>query len=216
MLCVSYQPVEYTRVNDIRNLRMINSPPVQLPKTLRLSHTQFNEMAMANPNLRIEQTAEGIIVVMSPTGSESGNRNAELTVEFGIWNRRTKLGKVFDSSTGFRLPNGAMRSPDVAWIPNDRWSALSPEQRQRFAPICPDFVLELGSESDDAEILRQKMQEYVENGSRLGWLILPTEQSVEVFQPSMGVRRQRFDQILIGGDVLPGFSLNLDSIFDRM
>lgn len=169
---------------------MVSSPPVQLPKTLRLTHEQFCEMVWANPDLRLEQTADGTVIVMPPTGSEDGNRNAELTTDFGIWNRKTGLGKVFDSSPGFRLPNGATRSPDVAWITNERWAEVSPDQRKRFAPICPDFVLEWASESDDVEKLRRKMQE---NGSRLGWLILPSEAIVEVYQPERTIKRQRFD-----------------------
>ena len=193
---------------------MISSPPVQLPKTLRLTHEQFCEMVQANPDLRIEQTADGTVIVMPPTGSEGGNRNAELTGDFVVWNRRMKLGKVFDSSTGFRLPNGATRSPNVAWIPNERWAAIAPDQRKRFAPICPDFVLELASESDDVETLREKMQEYLENGSRLGWLIIPSERRVEIYQPNQEAKRLDFDQVISGEDVLPGLNLDLRTVLD--
>jgi Uma2 family endonuclease len=157
--------------------------PIHLPRTLRCTQEQFVELVKANPELRWELTAQGEVIVMPPTGSETGNYNSELIANFVIWNRQSQLGKVFDSSTGFRLPNGAIRSPDVAWIAQERWAQLSPEQRRTFAPICPDFVVELVSPTDDVNALEAKMQEYIENGCRLGWLVNPQKRQVTVYRP---------------------------------
>ncbi|MFQ3613236.1 MAG: Uma2 family endonuclease [Cyanobacteriota bacterium] len=142
--------------------------PLQVPKTLRVSDDQFLEFVKANPELRLERTASGELVTMPPIGSQSGHYNSELTVDIGLWNRQRCSGKVFDSSTGFRLPNGAIRSPDVAWVAQGRWDALTPKQRQGFAPLCPDFVIELVSPSDDLATVQAKMLEYQDNGCRLG------------------------------------------------
>ncbi|MEM6836960.1 MAG: Uma2 family endonuclease [Cyanobacteria bacterium P01_C01_bin.120] len=186
---------------------------IQIPSALRITDGQFLELVRANPDLRMERTAEGELIVMSPTGSEGGNYNAELTTDFGIWNRQVKLGKIFDSSTGFKLPNGATRSPDTAWIKQARWNALTPKQRQGFAPICPDFVLELASETDDIKILQAKMQEYLENGCSLGWLIDPKTRQVEIYRPDQKVEVLQNPKSLSGEDILPGFTLNLATLF---
>lgn len=183
---------------------------IQIPNTLHVTDDQFLELVKANPDLKMERTAEGELIAMSPTGSEGGNYNAELTTDFVIWNRRVKLGKVFDSSTGFELPNGATRAPDTAWVRQSRWEALTPEQRKSFAPLCPDFVLELASETDDIEILQAKMQEYLENGCDLGWLIDPRTRQVEIYRPNREVEVLQNPKSLSGEDVLPGFTLNLD------
>jgi Uma2 family endonuclease len=192
---------------------MVNAPPVHLPERFTVTDDQFWELAQTNPELRLERTAEGELIVMPPTGSESGHYNAELTIDIGTWNRRTQLGKVFDSSTGFKLPNGATRAPDTAWIANERWNALTPEQRQRFAPICPDFVLELASASDDLETLRQKMQEYIDNGCQLGWLIIPKLQQVEIYRADGSIEVAQSPVTLFGEAVLPGLALQLAAIF---
>ncbi len=186
---------------------------VQIPNTLRVTDDQFLELVRANPDLRMERTAEGELIIMSPTGSEGGNYNAELTTDFGIWNRQAKLGKIFDSSTGFKLPNGATRAPDTAWVKQARWDALTPEQQKGFAPLCPDFVLELASETDDIEILQAKMQEYLENGCFLGWLIDPETRQVEIYRPDQEVEVLQNPESLSGEDILPGFTLNLETIF---
>ncbi len=141
---------------------------INLKPTIELTDDEFYKFCQQNPDLRIESTAEGALVVMPPTGGGSGKRNADLTTDVNLWNRQTELGAVFDSSTIFRLPNGAKRSPDVAWITNDRWNALSLEEQERFPPIAPDFVIELRSRTDDIEDLEAKMQEYMENGVQLG------------------------------------------------
>lgn len=150
---------------------------------------------------------------MPPTGSEGGHYNAELTIDMGLWNRRTQLGKIFDSSTGFQLANGAIRAPDTAWITNERWNSLTPDQRQRFAPICPDLVLELASQSDDLETLRHKMQEYMENVCRLGWLIISRIQQVEIYRGNGVVEGLQSPRSLSGENVLPGLVLDLVAIF---
>ncbi|NJP09893.1 MAG: Uma2 family endonuclease [Leptolyngbyaceae cyanobacterium RU_5_1] len=140
---------------------MVTAIPINLPRQLRVSDEQFLQFVNANPELRLERTATGELIIMAPTGSEGGHYNAELNVDVGIWNRQVQAGKVFDSSTGFRLPNGAIRSPDVAWVACDRWTTLSSEQRKGFAPICPDFVIELVSESDTLEDLGSVPQVWV-------------------------------------------------------
>ena len=185
---------------------------VNLPKTLRVSEDQFGAIVQANPDLRLELTATGELIAMSPTGSESGSYNFELGIDLGIWNRRTDLGKAFDSSSGFRLPNGAIRSPDVAWVALERWAALSPDQRQGFAPLCPDFVIELLSATDDVATLQAKMQEYIDNGCRLGWLVNPKTRTVEVYRPDAAPETLPFTATLSGESVLPGFELNLHSL----
>ena len=186
---------------------------VQIPNTLRVTDDQFLELVRANPDLRMERTTDGELIIMSPTGSEGGNYNAELTTDFGIWNRQAKLGKIFDSSTGFKLPNGATRAPDTAWVKQSRWDALTPEQQKGFAPICPDFVLELASETDDIEMLQAKMQEYLENGCSLGWLIDPKTRQVEIYRPDQEVEVLQNPESLSGEDVMLGFTLNLGTIF---
>lgn len=144
---------------------------LNIPPAVGLTDEQFYQLCIANEEWRLELTAEGELIIMPPTGGESGIRNADLTTDLNLWNRETKLGKVFDSSTEFRLPNGAYRSPDASWVLLERWKALSSEQRRRFPPLCPDFVIELRSESDSLTKLRSKMREYQANGTRLGWLI---------------------------------------------
>ncbi|NJP12613.1 MAG: Uma2 family endonuclease [Leptolyngbyaceae cyanobacterium RU_5_1] len=192
---------------------MVTSLPINLPRQLRVSDEQFLQFVNANPELRLERTATGELIIMAPTGSEGGNYNFELGVDFGNWNRQSLAGKAFDSSTGFRLPNGAIRSPDVAWVVGDRWDALTLEQRKGFAPICPDFVIELVSESDTLEDLQSKMREYIENGCRLGWLINPKLKRVEVYRPNQSVDVLPFSTPLSGEDVLPGLKLDLRTIF---
>ena len=187
--------------------------PIQIPPTLRCTEAQFTELVKCNPDLRWELTAQGEVIVMPPTGSETGNFNLGLGTDIELWNRQQKAGKTFDSSTGFKLPNGAIRSPDVAWIAQARWEQLSPEQRRTFAPICPNFVLELVSPADDLATVQAKMQEYLENGCRLGWLVNPETRSVTIYRPKVAPEMVTFDVVLSGEEVLPGFSLDLRHIF---
>ena len=187
---------------------------LQLPPILKLTDEQFAQLAAANQDLQLELTAKGELIIMPPTGGETGNRNFEVYIDLGIWNRQTRLGKAFDSSTGFRLPNGGTRSPDTSWVRMERWNALSEEQRKKFLPLCPDFAVELVSETDDVEETRKKMQEYVDNGLRLGWLINPKTRQVEIYRPNQAVEVLQSPAMLSGEDVLPGFVLDLQPIFE--
>lgn len=193
---------------------MIASPLVKLPNSLKLDDEQFLLLVRANTDLRMERSAQGDLMVMSPTGSEGGRRKAEMCADLTLWNRRADLGVVFDSSTGFRLPNGAIRSPDSAWVVQAKWDALTLEQRKGFAPVCPDFVLELASETDDIEDLRAKMQEYLSNGCRLGWLVDPRSQQVEIYRLGKPVEVLQSPRSLSGEEVLPGFLLDLQTLFN--
>ena len=150
---------------------------------------------------------------MPPTGGETGKRNTDLIVQLGIWNRQTKLGEVFDSSTGYKLPSGANRPPDVSWIRQDRWDSLTSEQKQKFIPLAPDFVLELMSPNDYLINTQVKMKEYLDNGVKLGWLINPEAKQVEIYRLGQDVESLNSPQSLSGEDILPGFTLDLANIF---
>jgi Uma2 family endonuclease len=186
---------------------------LQIPESLKFTDDKFVEMVAANKDLRLELSAQGELSIMSPTGGETGDRNLELGGQVWFWNRQNGLGKAFDSSTGFKLPNGATRSPDVSWIKMERWNALTPEQRKRFLPLCPDFVIELVSESDDLADTQAKMREYIANGLRLGWLINPKNKQVEIYRPNQEIEILESPTSLSGADVLPGFILDLQPIF---
>ncbi|MFN6153952.1 MAG: Uma2 family endonuclease [Dolichospermum sp.] len=186
---------------------------LQIPKSLKFTDDKFVEIVAANKDLRLELSSHGELSIMSPTGGETGDRNLELGGQVWFWNRQNGLGKAFDSSTGFKLPNGATRSPDVSWIKMERWNALTPEQRKRFLPLCPDFVIELVSESDDLADTQAKMREYIANGLRLGWLINPKNKQVEIYRPNQEIEVLQSPANLSGENVLPGFILDLQPIF---
>lgn len=188
---------------------MVTSPLKLNLDTVDLTDEQFYQLCQNNQELKFERTSTGELIIMPPVGGESGNREADLIIDLGIWNRKTKLGYTFSSSTIFKLPNGAERSPDAAWIQRERWEALTPEQKRKFPPIAPDFVMELRSATDDLATLRQKMQEYMEAGVKLGWLINPQQQQVEIYRPTKEVEVQNLPTELSGENVLPGFSLSL-------
>jgi Uma2 family endonuclease len=177
--------------------------------TVDLSDEQFYHLCQNNRELKFERTAKGELIIMSPVGGESGNREADLIIDLGIWNRQTGLGFTFSSSTIFKLPNGADRSPDAAWIQRERWQALTPEQRRKFPPIAPDFVIELRSATDDLEMLRSKMHEYMDAGVQLAWLINPQQQQVEIYRQNQDVEVRNLPTQLSGEDILPGFRLSL-------
>ncbi len=202
-----------TKLDNYTALEML--PIVlKLHPIINLTDDEYYEFCQLNENLRIERTAKGELVIMAPTGGESGIRNAELTADFVAWNRQTKLGVVFDSSTGFRLPKGSDRSPDVSWIKLDRWNTLTPQEKKSFPSICPDFVLELRSETDSTKVIQDKMQEYLESGIRLGWLIDPKTKRVEIYRcGNAEVEISQSPISLSGEDVLPGFVLNLQFVF---
>ena len=177
------------------------------------SDEAFWELCRANPEIRFERLATGEVVAMPPAGSETGSRNLGIGGQVWVWNERTRLGRAFDSSAGFILPNGAIRSPDVAWIAQERWEATPPALRRRFAPLCPDFVVELRSPSDELESIQAKMREYILNGARLGWLIDPETRRVEIYRPDEGVIVLNNPETISGDPVLPGFVLNLSQVF---
>lgn len=179
---------------------------------LRLGEAEFYRLCQANRDLRLELTAEGNLIIMPPTGWETGYRNSELNRRIGNWAKADGSGLVFDSSTGFKLPNGATRSPDVAWVKRDRLEAISPDP-DKFLPLCPDFVIELRSASDSRSTLQDKMQEYLANGLQLGWLIDPKRKTGEIYRADQAVETVPFSTPLSGESVLPGLAMNLNEIF---
>ena len=195
----------------------MNPNTVSLPATLELNidltDEQFFQLCQQNRDLRFERTANGELIIMPPTGSETSDRNADLTYQLRAWSRQNKLGKSFDSSGGFKLPNGAERSPDASWVKMERWNALTQAEKERFAPLCPDFVVELMSPSDSLEKTRAKMREYMDNGARLGWLINRQQQQVEIYRPNREVEILSNPQTLSEEDVLPGFVLDFVQIW---
>lgn len=186
---------------------------IAIPQAFKVSHEQFQELATFNRDLKLERTATGELIVMPPTGSDTGNRNLDIEGQLWLWNRQTQLGKAFNSSTGFHLPNGADRSPDASWVKLERWEALTPQQREGFAPICPDFVVELRSRSDSMDTLRTKMQEYKENGATLGWLSDRKNRKVEIYRQNQDVEILDNPTTLSGESLLPGFVLDLTEIW---
>ncbi|WP_019502840.1 Uma2 family endonuclease [Pseudanabaena sp. PCC 6802] len=191
----------------------MNSLTVSLKPAIELTDEQFFQLCQKNTDLRFERNAQGDLIIMAPAGSDTGRRNFEFNTDLGIWNRQAKLGVAFDSSAGFKLPNGSDRSPDAAWILTERWEGLSLEQREKFAPICPDFVMELMSPSDNLKVIQEKMREYQENGVRLGWLINRKDRQVEIYRLDGSVEILQSPTSLSGEDVLPGFTLNLEAIW---
>jgi len=191
----------------------MNTYTLNLQPILKLDDEQFLQLSQANPDLKFERSQQGNLIIMSPTGGKTGNRNAELIGEFIIWNRRKKLGQVFDSSTGFKLPNGAIRSPDVAWVKQERWNHLSTEEKRKFPNLAPDFVLELRSETDSLPETQAKLREYIENGVRLGWLINPLEKQVEIYHPGKATEVLDNPQQVSGEEVLPEFTLDLSLVW---
>ena len=189
------------------------STPVTLKMGELMREEDFFQFCQMNDTLEFERDSHGNIILMSPTGSFTGNFNLRISGFLFIWNETFRLGEVFDSSTGFTLPNGAVRSPDVSWIRNERWNALSKEQQEGFAPVCPDFVIEIRSKSDDPKYLQDKMKEYIANGTSLGWLIDRFENKVYVYHPDHNVTVHDSLQIVLSGEsVLPEFKLDLASI----
>lgn len=179
----------------------------------KLSDEVFYEFCLANDQWRIERTAEGDIIIMPPTGGKTGILNFKLITQFGLWVEMDGTGKGFDSSTIFKLPNGAQRSPDLAWVRNERWQALTEEQQEKSPPLCPDFVVELRSRTDSLKMLQEKMQEYVENGAELGWLIDPFEQQVYVYRPQREVECLENPHTVAGEPLLAGFTLNVQELW---
>ncbi|NER35536.1 MAG: Uma2 family endonuclease [Oscillatoria sp. SIO1A7] len=186
---------------------------VNLNSVMELTDEQFYQLSWHNETLRLERTAAGELIIMPAAGGIASNRNATLTAKLYNWNHRAELGIAFDSSTGFKLKGGAIRSPDASWLTRDRWEAMSPEQRKRFPPLCPDFVVELLSPSDSLSATQEKMQEYLDNGARLGWLINRRTRQVEIYRPGREVEVLENPATLSGETVMPGFVLNLELIW---
>ena len=181
--------------------------------SLKLTDEQFYQLCITNPEQPLELTSEGVLIVMPPVGGESGNREADLLIDLGIWNRQTQRGKVFSSSTVFKLPLGSQRSPDAAWVELSRWNALSAEDRSKFPPLAPDFVIELRSRTDKLSDLQEKMLEYRDNGVRLGLLINPQDRVVEIYRIDRAIEVIESGNSIDCDDVLPGFSLDLTKIW---
>jgi len=180
----------------------------------KMTAREFFEFCQLNRDLRLELTSEGDLIIMPPTGGKTGLRNAILITRLTTWALEDKSGRAFDSSTVFTLPNGAKRSPDFAWITNERWNALTEEEQEQFPPLCPDFVVELRSRTDTLKNLRQKMEEYMANGAQLGWLIDPQERRVYVYRPGAAVEQLDDPRAVSGESVLRGLELKLQEIWD--
>jgi|SRR6478672_9809775 len=193
-------------------MEMTSVLPAPLEVTIDLTDEQFFQLCQHNRDLRFERSASGELIIMPPTGSDIGSRNIDLSYQLQGWSRQNSLGLAFDSSTGFKLPNGANRSPDAAWVKRERWDALTTEEKEKFAPLCPDFVVELRSKTDSLEKLQAKMREYIENGARLGWLLDRKNQRVEIYRMNGEIEILQSPSSLSGEDVLPGFVLDLKTI----
>jgi Uma2 family endonuclease len=181
--------------------------------SVRLTDEQFYQLCQDNDDLRLELTAEGELIIMPPTGGSTGSRNATITARVTVWAEKDGTGLSFDSSTMFILPNGAKRSPDGSWVSRERWDALSEEERDRFVPLCPDFVAELRSPSDSLSFLQDKMDEYISNGAGLGFLLDPKAKRVYVYRPGKAVESLDDPRTVSGDPVLPGFVLDLKDIW---
>ena len=191
----------------------MNALTVSLKSVIDMTDDQFFQLCQNNRELRFERTANGELIIMPPTGGETGNRNARITQQVMNWTDADGTGIAFDSSTCFKLPNGADRSPDASWIKLERWDALTDEEKQKFPPICPDFVIELLSPSDSLKTTQEKMREYIDNGMRLGILINRKSRQVEIYRPGKEVEVLDSPATVSGEDVLKGFVLNLGMIW---
>jgi Uma2 family endonuclease len=191
----------------------MNTYTLNLDTAIDLTDDQFYKLCRNNPDLKFERNAHGELIIMPPTGGETGRRNLKISQKLGIWTDQDGTGVAFDSSTCFKLPNGADRSPDASWIQQQRWDALTPQQRETFPPICPDFVIELMSPSDTLKTVQAKMQEYIDNGAKLGWLLNRKDRQVEIYRPDQDVEILQSPTSLSGEAILPGFVLDLGSIW---
>jgi Uma2 family endonuclease len=197
--------------------KVMNFQTIDLSPVITLTREEFIKLCAANPEMKLERTAKGELIVMSPTGGETGSFNSDLNYELSAWNRssteRKIIGKTFDSSTGFSLPKGSDRSPDAAWISLAKWESLTPEQRKGFLPLCPEFLIELLSPSDSWKQGQSKMEEYMDNGCLLGWLIDPKHKRVAIYRQGQPVEILDNPKTLLGEEVLPNFVLDISSIF---
>ncbi|HMV45459.1 MAG TPA: Uma2 family endonuclease [Leptospiraceae bacterium] len=192
----------------------MNTFVLEIPDSIgKIDDEKYLDLCKKNPESRIERSSKGEIIIMAPTGGETGRRNFELGIRFGEWNRKKKLGKFFDSSTAFKLPKGGIRSPDVGFVSNAKWNSISLEDKKKFPPLCPEFVLELLSDSDSIETSQKKMEEWMDNGCLLSWLIDLDEKKIYIYRKNKPVETLLgLDHILSGEDVLPEFTLDLKEI----
>ncbi|NJM75175.1 MAG: Uma2 family endonuclease [Acaryochloridaceae cyanobacterium RU_4_10] len=186
---------------------------VNFPLVQQMTTAEFYEFCLANRDLRIERTASGEVIIMSPAFADTGNRNMKIAHQVANWAEQDGTGEAFDSSAGFTLPNGATRSPDASWIRSERWNALTEEQKASFAPICPDFVIELRSASDRLSTLQDKMQEYIDNGALLGFLIDRKSRTVHIYHPDQTPQILENPEVIEGSPELPGFVLKMAKIW---
>lgn len=191
----------------------MNALTVDFNSIISLSDEQYFQLCQANRDLKFERTATGELIIMPPTGGETGNRNGRISQQLFNWADLDRTGIAFDSSTGFKLPNGSFRSPDAVWITLERWNTLTPPQKEQFIPLCPDFVIELLSQCDRTSVIQEKMLEYLDNGIQLGWLINRKSQQIEIYRPNAEVEIIAAPKTLSGEAVLPGFILNLEPIW---
>jgi Uma2 family endonuclease len=191
-----------------------NTPlTVNFPAIVKMTQAQFSEFCQANQDLRIERTAQGEVIIMPPAFSDTGNRNFNIAAQLWVWTEQNGTGIGFDSSAGFTLPNGATRSPDASWIRLERWNALTAAEKASFAPICPDFAIELRSASDTLISLQTKMQEYIDNGVSLGWLIDRKNRQVYIYRPDRSPEVLEQPELVTGDPELPGFALKMAKIW---
>jgi len=186
---------------------------VNLPMPVEMTMAEFYEFCQANRDLRIERSASGEVIIMPPAFSDTGNRNLKIAQQLANWADQDGTGEAFDSSSGFTLPNGATRSPDAAWIRLERWDALTQEEQASFAPICPDFVVELKSSSDTLSRLQAKMAEYLENGAKLGFLIDRKQRQVHIYRPNQEPEMLENPDAVSGDPEMPGFQLQMAKIW---
>jgi Uma2 family endonuclease len=198
----------------VRDSVLEGEEPLRLDtKSAGLTDEQFYQLCADNPELRLELTADRELVIMSPTGGKTGRRNTRLTQRLANWAEEDGTGEAFESSTGFTLPNGAKRAPDASWMRRARWESLTEAQQEGFIPLCPDFVVELRSKKDRLKTLQVKMEEYVQNGAQLGWLIDPTARVVYVYRPGQPVECLENPPALSGEPVLSGFVFSVSEIW---
>jgi Uma2 family endonuclease len=191
----------------------MNAYTINLDVISKIDDEQFYQLCCSNPELILERNQQGELIIMSPTGGETGSYNSELNAEFVIWNRQHKLGVIFDSSTCFKLPKGSNRSPDVAYVNKENWDKLTDEEKSKFPPLAPDFVLELMSKTDSLQDIQEKMQEYMDNGVKLGWLINPAEKQVEIYRQKQKKEVLNHPRSISGENILPDFILDLSILW---
>jgi Uma2 family endonuclease len=207
-------PMERPTANPNQELLDVYPPcVVQLLPVLEMSDDQFYEFAQLNRDLRMERNARGDLIIMPPTGFNTGDKESEIIMQLRLWAKKDGTGTASGPSTGFRLPNKAVRAPDASWIRNTRLAQLTNEQLERFIPLCPDFVIELRSPTDSLTVLSEKMAEFIENGTQLGWLIDPQTRRVHVYRPALSIDVQDCPASISGEPELPGFELDLREIW---